>query len=94
MLKAMTILNAKVAFDKEWDQLKNMSAWRETEVESRKTVIEQAQKRWETVHFATLMDLCRLQNSELAGSCSEVMLSKTTLGLAQCSQSRDRQHHK
>ena len=52
---AMTILEAKAALDKEWTRLHKLPAWDESK----------AKLKGKTVHFATLMDLCHLKNSEL-----------------------------
>ena len=64
--RAMKIPDAKAAVDKEWEQLEKLPAWHVTKVKSKKKeIIEKAQKEKRTVHFATLMDLCHLKNSEL-----------------------------
>ena len=49
--KTMTIQEAKVAADKEWDKFKNWPAREESKVRNKKGV---------TVHFATLVELCHL----------------------------------
>ena len=65
ILRAMNIPGAKAAVDKEWEKLEKLPAWQVTEVKSKKKNIEKAQKEGRTVHFAKLMDLCHLKNSEL-----------------------------
>ena len=42
-----------------------ISAWNLTKVRSKKEVIEEARMSGATVHFASLMDICHLKNSEL-----------------------------
>ena len=61
----MKIPDAKAAVDKEWERLGHLAAWEVTKVKSKKEDIETTQKEGRTVHFATLMDLCHLKNSEL-----------------------------
>ena len=61
----MKIPVAKAAVDIEWEKLEKLLAWPETKVKSKNEVIEKAQKKGTTVHFATLMDFCHLKSSEL-----------------------------
>ena len=63
--RAMKISDTKAAVDKEWEKLVKLQAWQVTRVKSNTEIIEKAQKEKRTVHFATLMDLCHLKNSEL-----------------------------
>ena len=56
---------AKAAVDKEWEKLEKISAWNLTKVKSKKKVIDEARTAGATVHFASLMDICHLKNSEL-----------------------------
>ena len=63
--QAMKIPAAKAAVDKEWEKLEKISAWNLTEVKSKKHVIDQARTSGATVHFASLVDKCRLKNAEL-----------------------------
>ena len=59
-------------------------AWQLTKVKDKKDVIDEARNKGRKVHFASLMDLCHLKNSELepqfqstkAESYSEVTLGK------------------
>ena len=46
-------------------ELEKISAWNLTKVRSKKEVIEEARTSGATVHFASLMDICRLKNAEL-----------------------------
>ena len=62
MPQALKIPEAKAAVDKEWEK---MPAWQLTKVRSKTEVIQKAQRERRTVHFATLMDICHLENSEL-----------------------------
>ena len=41
------------------------TAWQLTKVRNKKNVIDEARNKGRTVHFASLMDLCHLKNSEL-----------------------------
>ena len=65
MPQAMKIPAAKAAVDKEWEKLEKISAWNLTKVRSKKEVIDEARTSGATVHFASLMDICHLKNSEL-----------------------------
>ena len=65
MLQAMKIPAAKAAVDKEWEKLEKISAWNLTKVRSKKEVIDEARMKGAKVHFASLMDMCHLKNSEL-----------------------------
>ena len=55
----------KAAVDKEWEKLEKISAWNLTKVKSKKKVIEEARASGDTVHFASLMDICHLKNAVL-----------------------------
>ena len=65
MPQAMKIPDAKAAVDKEWKELETIPAWDVRKVKSKKEAIKEAQKNNNKVHFASLMDLCHLKNSEL-----------------------------
>ena len=61
MPQAMKILDGKAAADKEWDKLEKLKAWQMTGVKrAKREVVLEAQ-----VHFATLLDICHLNNAEL-----------------------------
>ena len=62
---AMKIPAAKAAVDKEWENLEKISSLNLTKVRSKKQVIVQARTSGAKVHFATLMDICHLKNTEL-----------------------------
>ena len=47
------------------EKLEKLSARQLTKVRNKKEVIEEARNRGRKVHFASLMDLCHLKNSEL-----------------------------
>ena len=78
VLHAMKILDGNAAVDKEWENLKDLPAWRETKVKSKKEVIEQAQKEGRTVQLATLIDLCHLKNSELKQKFQQIQRPRRT----------------
>ena len=63
--QAMKILDAKAAVDKEWKKLETIPVWQLDKVKSKKEAILEAQKDKRKVHFATLMDICHLKNTEL-----------------------------
>ena len=46
-------------------KLEKISAWNLTNVRSKKEVIDEARTSGAKVHFASLMDICRLKNAEL-----------------------------
>ena len=46
-------------------KLEKISAWNLTKVKSKKKVIDEARTAGATIHFASLMDICHLKNSEL-----------------------------
>ena len=50
---------------KRMGKLEKIPAWQLTKVRSKKEVIEEARNKGRKVHFASLMDLCHLKNSEL-----------------------------
>ena len=50
---------------KEREKLEKIPAWQLTNVRNKKEVIEGARKKSRTVHFASVMDVSHLQNSEL-----------------------------
>ena len=62
----MKIPDAKAAMDKEWGKLEKIPAWQLTKVRNTKEVIDEARIEGKTMHFASLMDICHLKNSELA----------------------------
>ena len=63
--QAMKIPDAKAAVEKNWEKLEKVPAWQLTKVRNKKKVIEEARNYGRKVHFASLMDLCHLKNSEL-----------------------------
>ena len=64
MPQAMKIPHAKAAVDKEWENLKKIPAWQLTKVRN-KEVIDEVRKEGKTEHFASILDICHLKNSEL-----------------------------
>ena len=63
--QALQIPDAKAAVEKERGRLEKIPAWQLTKVRNKKEVIDEARKEGRKVHFASLMDLCHLKNSEL-----------------------------
>ena len=51
--------------ENEWRKLENISAWQLSQVRNKKEVIDEARNKGRKVHFASLMDLCHLENLEL-----------------------------
>ena len=64
MPQALKIPTIKAAVDTEWEKLEKISAWNLT-IKSKKEVIDEARISGATVHFASLMDICHLENAEL-----------------------------
>ena len=65
MPQAMNIPDAKTAVDNEWKKLETTPAWQLEKVKSKKEVFLEALKDQTKVHFATLMDICHLENAQL-----------------------------
>ena len=63
--QAFKIPDAKVAVKKECEKQEKIPAWQLTKVRNKKEVIDEARNQGRKVHFASLMDLCHLKNSEL-----------------------------
>ena len=63
--QAMKIPDAKAAVEKEWEKLEKIPAWQLTQVRNTNEVIAEARNEDRKEHFASLMDLCHLKNSEL-----------------------------
>ena len=80
MPQAMKIPAAKAAVDKEWEKLEKISAWNLTKVRSKKEVIDEARTSGATVHFASLMDICHLNNAGMGGKAPKIQRSSCTPG--------------
>ena len=65
MPQAMKIPTGKAAVDKEWEKLEKIPAWDLTKVRIKNEVIDEARTKGAKVHFASLMDICHLNNAEL-----------------------------
>ena len=65
MPQALKIPDAKEAVEKGWEKLEKTPAWQLTKVRNKREVIDKARNKGRKVHFASLMDLCHLKNSEL-----------------------------
>ena len=52
--------------EKECEKLDKIPASQPTKVKNKSEVIEEARNKGRKVHFASLMDLCHLENSEVA----------------------------
>ena len=59
------IPDAKAAVEKNWEKLEKIPAWQLTKVRNKNEVIAEARNEGRKVHFASLMKLCHLKNSEL-----------------------------
>ena len=78
-------------------KLEKIPAWQMTKIRNKKKLIAEARNKGNTVHFASLMDLCHLKNSELepqfqntkVESYSEVTLSKMIHALMHYLRSKD-----
>ena len=62
---AMEAPAAKEVLDKEWGKFEKMLAWNLAKVRNKSEVIEEARHKYVKEHFAPLMDICQLKNSEL-----------------------------
>ena len=51
--------------DKQWEKLEKIPAWNLTKVRCKKQVIDEARTKGAKDHFASLMDICQLKNTEL-----------------------------
>ena len=51
--------------EKVWEKLEEIPAWQLTKVRNKKDLIDEARSKSRKVHFASLMGLCHLENSEL-----------------------------
>ena len=78
MPQAMKNFAAKAAVDKEWEKLEKIPAWNLTKVRSKKRVIDEARTSGAKVHFASLMDICHLQNAELEAKHQKYKRSSCT----------------
>ena len=65
MPQALKIPDAKAAVEKGWEKPEKLPASQLTKVRNKKEVIAEARNKGRKVHFASLMDLCHLKNSEL-----------------------------
>ena len=65
MPQALKIPDAKAVVEKEWKKLEKSPAWQLTKVRNKKEVVDEARNKGRKVHFASLMDLCLLKNSEV-----------------------------
>ena len=63
--QAMKTPDAKAVVEKEWENQEKMPAWQLTKVRNKSEVIAEAMHEGRKVHFASLVDLCHLKNSEL-----------------------------
>ena len=65
MPQSLKTPDAKAAVEKGWEKLEKIPSWQLTKVRNKKEVIDEAGNEGRKVHFASLMDLCHLKNSEL-----------------------------
>ena len=65
MPQQLKVQDVKAAAEKEWETLEKIPAWQLTKVRNKKEVIDEARNKGRKAHFASLMDLCHLENSEL-----------------------------
>ena len=87
---------------KEWEKLEKIQAWQLMKVRNKKDAIDEASNKGRKVHFASLMDLCHLKNSELEPQYQKYKgrvvlrgdIVKMILVCMQCSLNKDHQHLK
>ena len=65
MPQALKIPDREAAVGKEWKELETILSWQLDKIKSKNEVILEAQRDKKKVHFATLMDICHLNNVEL-----------------------------
>ena len=65
MPQALKIPDAKAALEKQWENLEEVLAWQLTKVRNKKEVIDEARIKGRKVHFASMVDHCHPENSEL-----------------------------
>ena len=65
MPQAMKNTRRKSSSGQRKENFDKIPAWQLTKVRNKKEVIDEARKEGKTVRFASLMDICRLKNSEL-----------------------------
>ena len=102
MPQALKIPKAKTAVETVWEKLEKIPAWQLTKVRNKKEVIAEARTKVRKVHFASLMDLCHLKNSELEPQYHKYKgrvvlrgdIVKMILVRMQYSLNKDLQHHK
>ena len=78
MLQATKIPAAEAAVDKEWEKLEKIPAWDLTKVRSKKKLIDEARTKGAKAHFASLMDMCHLKNTELEAKHQKIQRSSCT----------------
>ena len=71
MPQAMRIPDAKAKVEKECENWEKIPAWQLSNVRNKNEVIAEARNEGRAVHFASLMDLCHLKNSELQPKCQK-----------------------
>ena len=64
MTQAMKIPDAKAAVEKEWGKTRENTSMAADESQKQKGMIDEARNDGRKVHFASLMDLCHLKNSD------------------------------
>ena len=83
-------------------KLEKISAWNLTKVRNKSEVIDDARTSGATVHFASLMDICHLKNTELEAKHQKYKgrvvlrgdIVKHDSGSYAVLQNKDHQHHK
>ena len=71
MPQALKVPKAKAAVEKSWEKLEKLPARQLTKVRNKKDVIDEARTKGIKSHFASLVDLCHLENSELEPQCQK-----------------------
>ena len=95
--QAMKVPDAGAAVETEWEKLEKSPAWQLTKVRNKNEVLAEARNDGRKVHFASLLDVCHLKNSELdpqfqkyKGRVVLTMIQDRMLYLL----NKDHQHHK
>ena len=72
MPQAMKISDVKAAVGKEWKKFETIPAWHLEKVKTKKELILEAQRDKKKIHFATLMDICRLKKCGVGAQSTKV----------------------
>ena len=70
----MKIPDAKAAVEKEWKKLETLPARKLEKIKSKRGCHKRDTEKNSKVHFATLIDICHLENAELEPNFQKVQM--------------------